>query len=120
SLHLPLRVIALIYLGIGFYVLFRRWTAPRSTHFYLFCLVSFIFYSFHFTGKFNLFDVIVYWSNEVAWLAQCAIFLHFALTFPEPRKLLLRWSWVLSLIYLPGAILLAMQIWAMKQWQAST
>ena len=34
------RVIGLIYLAIGIYVLFRRWTAPRATHFYLFCLVS--------------------------------------------------------------------------------
>ena len=48
-----LRVIALIYLGIGLYVLFRRWTAPGSTHFYIFCLVSFAFHAFHFTGKFN-------------------------------------------------------------------
>src|SRR5439155_17846724 len=30
-----LRTIALIYLGIGLYVLFRRWTAPGSSHFYL-------------------------------------------------------------------------------------
>ena len=37
-----LRVIALIYLGIGLYVLLRRWTAVGSTHFYIFCLVSFI------------------------------------------------------------------------------
>ncbi len=39
-----LRLIGLIYLGVGLYVLLRRWTAPGSTHFYIFCLVSFIFY----------------------------------------------------------------------------
>src|ERR1700733_15933078 len=48
-----LRLIGLIYLGIGLYVLLRRWTAPGSTHFYIFCLVSFISYAFHYTGKFN-------------------------------------------------------------------
>src|ERR1039458_6444230 len=47
-----LRLIALIYLGIGLYVLMRRWTAVGSTHFYIFCLVSFVFYSLHYTGKF--------------------------------------------------------------------
>ena len=47
STHNWLRLIGLIYLGIGLYVLLRRWTAPGSTHFYTFCLVSFIFYSFH-------------------------------------------------------------------------
>src|SRR5208282_1352560 len=56
-----LRLIALIYLGIGLYVLLRRWTAIGSTHFYIFCLVSFIFYSLHYTGKFNAFDWIVFW-----------------------------------------------------------
>src|SRR5262249_62362298 len=49
------RMIALIYLGIGLYVLFRRWTAPKSTHFYVFCLVSSILYSFHYTCKLNAF-----------------------------------------------------------------
>src|SRR6202451_3935641 len=46
SLNNWLRLIALIYLGIGVYVLLRRWTAPGSTPFYIFCLVSFIGYSF--------------------------------------------------------------------------
>ncbi len=82
SLFGGLRLIALVYLGIGIYVLLRRWTAPKSTHFYVFCLVSFIFYSFHYTGKLNDFDWIVYWANVVAWLLQPALFLHFSLTFP--------------------------------------
>ena len=56
SLNNWLRLIALIYLGIGVYVLLRRWTAPGSTHFYIFCLVSFIVYSFKYTGKLNDFD----------------------------------------------------------------
>ena len=46
-----LRLIALIYLAIGLYVLFRRWTAPGSTHFYIFCLVSFVFYAFQYSGQ---------------------------------------------------------------------
>ena len=66
SLNYSLRLIALIYLGIGLYVLLRRWTAPGSTHFYIFCLVSFILYSFHYTGKLNGFDWAVYFGNVVA------------------------------------------------------
>ena len=65
ALFRRLRLIALVYLGIGIYVLLRRWTAPKSTHFYVFCLVSFVFYAFHYTGKLNDFDWIVYWSNVV-------------------------------------------------------
>ena len=112
SLNLGQRLIALIYLGIGLYVLFRRWTAPKSTHFYVFCLVSFVLYSFHYTGKLNAFDQTIYWSSIVAWLLQPALFLHFALTFPKPRKLLAKYPWAISMAYLPGAVLLGLQIFA--------
>jgi two-component system, NtrC family, sensor kinase len=109
SLNLGLRFIALIYLGIGIYVLLRRWTAPKSTHFFIFCLASFIFYSFKYTGKLNQFDWIIYWSNVTAWLLQPALFLHFALTFPEKKEITSR-KWALPLIYLPAAALLALHI----------
>jgi two-component system NtrC family sensor kinase len=106
-----LRVIALICLGIGLYVLLRRWTAVGSLHFYIFCLVSFIFYSLHFTGKFNTFDWTVFWGNEVAWLLQPALFLHFVLTFPERRPFVGKHRWSIPALYMPGAILLGVLIW---------
>ncbi|MBZ5530129.1 MAG: PAS domain S-box protein [Acidobacteriia bacterium] len=118
SLYLGERLIALIYLGIGVYVLFRRWTAPKSTHFYIFCLVSFILYSFHYTGKWNTFDQIIFWANIVAELLQPALFLHFAYTFPEKRKTLVSHPWLASLVYLPGAVLLAVRITAQTQFEA--
>lgn len=110
SLYAGLRLIALVYLGIGLYVLLRRWTAPKSTHFYVFCLVSFVFYSFHYTGKLNDFDWIVYWSNVCAWLLQPALFLHFSLTFPDRRSVLDRRRWLVPAVYVPGALLLAAHI----------
>src|ERR1700744_5367244 len=61
SLALGLRVIGLIYLIIGFYVLFRRWGAPRATHFYVFCLVSFALYALKYTSKFDALDWTVFW-----------------------------------------------------------
>ncbi|MGB7266011.1 MAG: histidine kinase, partial [Terracidiphilus sp.] len=85
SLQLGLRIIGLIYLVIGFYVLFRRWGAPRSTHFYLFCLVSFALYALKYTTKFDTLDWAVFWTNVVAEALQPALFLHFALSFPEER-----------------------------------
>jgi len=110
SLNQGLRLIALVYLCIGIYVLFRRWTAPKASHFYLFCLVSFIFYSFKFTGKLNQFDWIIYWGNVVAGMLQPAMFLHFALTFPERKSFLQRRGWILPLVYLPGALILCLWI----------
>ncbi|MGA8765211.1 MAG: ATP-binding protein [Candidatus Sulfotelmatobacter sp.] len=119
SLNNWLRLIALIYLGIGVYVLLRRWTAPGSTHFYIFCLVSFIAYSFKYTGKLNDFDWVIYWSNIVAWILQPAMFLHFVLTFPEKRQFVRKHPWVLALAYLPGALLLGRHVIALKLVQAS-
>ncbi|MGA2687551.1 MAG: ATP-binding protein [Candidatus Korobacteraceae bacterium] len=110
SLYTGLRLIALVYLCIGMYVLLRRWTAPKSAHFYIFCLVSFIFYSFHYTGKLNDFDWIIYWSNVVAWLLQPALFLHFSLTFPERKAVVNRRRWLIPAVYAPGAFLLALHI----------
>ena len=119
SLNNWLRLIALIYLGIGLYVLLRRWTAPGSTHFYIFCLVSFIAYSFKYTGKLNDFDWTIYWGNIAAGVLQPALFLHFVLTFPEKRQFVRKRPWLLALVYVPAAVLLAIHISAMQWLQAS-
>ncbi len=109
-----LRFIALIYLGIGMYILLRRWTAPGSLHFYIFCLVSFVYYAFKYTGKLNEFDWIVLGSNVVAGLLQPALFLHFALVFPEKRPWVREHRGWLWLVYLPGTLLLAIQVVALS------
>jgi two-component system, NtrC family, sensor kinase len=119
SLNDWLRLIALIYLGIGVYVLLRRWTAPSSTHFYIFCLVSFIFYSFHYTGKLNLFDWLIYGCNVLAWLLQPALFLHFVLTFPDKRAFVKKHPQVVALVYVPGLMLLGVHALAMQLLVAS-
>jgi len=119
TLNNYLRGIALIYLAIGVYVLLRRWTAQGSTHFYIFCLVSFIAYSFHYTGKLDAFDWEIYWSNVAAWVLLPALFLHFVLTFPEKREFVRKYPWLLTLIYVPGAILLSLRLAAMRLLEAS-
>ncbi|MBE7181086.1 MAG: histidine kinase, partial [Terriglobus roseus] len=107
-----LRLIALVYLAIGLYVLFRRWTAPKATHFYVFCLVSGVFYAFKSVGQFDGLDWTFFWGNAVAAALQPALFLHFAVTFGQARTSALRRVGAVSL-YLPGAALIALKIWAM-------
>jgi len=119
SLSIWLRLIALIYLGIGLYVLLRRWTAPGSTHFYIFCLVSFVAYSFKYTGKLNDFDWTIYWGNIVAGVLQPALFLHFVLIFPEKRLFVRKHPSILALVYVPAAVLLAIHVGALRWLQAS-
>src|ERR1700757_2154934 len=77
-----LRLVGLLYLFIGLFIFIRRWNAPRAVHFYVFCLVSFILYSFQYSGKLDTFDLEVYWSSVVARLLAPALLLHFALVFP--------------------------------------
>ena len=119
SLAVGLRLIGIIYLAIGIYVLFRRWTAPRATHFYLFCLVSFALYALKYTGELDALDWTVFWTNLVADALQPALFVHFALSFPEERLKRAHRAWLLPVIYAPGAALLGLWIWATQNWQAT-
>ena len=110
SLRHYLELVGLIYLFIGTFILVRRWTAPKSLHFYVFCLASFVLYTFSYTGKLNLFDWTVYWLNVVALILQPALFLHFCLTFPQRPDFLRQRPTGILLIYLPGAVLLATHV----------
>ena len=119
SQYQELRLIAVVYLLIGLYVLFRRWTAPRAAHFYIFCLASFVLYSFHFSGRFNTFDWIIYWSNIVAWSLQPALFLHFAMAFPEERANRPQQRFLIGLCYIPGLIVVGLYATAINYWSAT-
>ncbi len=97
------------YLAIGLFVYLRRGSAYKSRHFYIFCLASFIFSTFHYTGKLNTFDWIIYWGNVVCSLLAPALLLHFCLAFPEPRP------WFqprrhAALLYLPALLVIALYL----------
>jgi PAS domain S-box-containing protein len=113
------RVIGLVYLAIGIYVLFRRWGAARATHFYLFCLVSFALCALKYTGELNWLDWSVFWLNVAAESLQPALFLHFALSFPEERFKKIRRRWLLPILYAPGVALIGMWVWAVETRQAT-
>ena len=113
-----LRLIALAYLAIGLYVLLRRWTAPKAMHFYVFCLVSAVLYSFRYTGVFDTLDWICYWGVLVAGALQPAVFLHFAVSFGEMAISLRRKALVVAL-YLPGAVIFGLQVTAILVWSAT-
>ncbi|MBZ5586232.1 MAG: PAS domain S-box protein, partial [Acidobacteriia bacterium] len=102
-------LVALAYLVIGLFVYFRRGGAYKARHFYILCLVSFVFFSFHFTGKLNGFDKLIYYGNVGAGLLAPTLFLHFCLTFPEPRKWF-RTRLRLGLLYVPAAALFALYL----------
>ena len=92
------------YLIVGLFVWFRRSTAPRAAHFFLLCLVSFIFSTFHYTGKLNTFDKVIYWGNVAAGLLAPAMFLDFCLVFPDRRRPV----WQRALLYSIPAVLIGL------------
>ena len=101
--------VGLAYLAIGIFVYFRRGNAPMARHFYILCLVSFVLSTFHYTGKLNNFDKVVYWGNIAAGLFAPTIFLHFALSFPKARRWI-RGFWRSVLLYLPAALIMAVYL----------
>jgi two-component system NtrC family sensor kinase len=117
------RVIALVYLTIGLYVLFRRWTAPKSLHFFVFCLASFVLYAFQYTGEFDSFDWMIYWGNILASALQPALILHFAVDFSGSDDADIqrrRRRWITgALLYVPGALVAALQVAAVQFWTAT-
>ena len=123
------RLIALVYLLIGLYVLLRRWTAPKATHFYIFCLASFVLYAFRSTGVPGDFDRWIYWGNLIATMLQPALFLHFAVSFEHAGEGAagaetgiphwLRRGLLAAPIYVPGAFLAGLQVWAIRFWSAT-
>jgi two-component system NtrC family sensor kinase len=110
-----LRLIALVYLAIGLYVLFRRWTAPKSTHFFVFCLASFLLYSFHFTGLLDGLDTTILAGSILAMALQPALFLHFAVSFTEDERKRGR-EFLYALLYLPGVVLVGLRYMWMFHW----
>jgi two-component system, NtrC family, sensor kinase len=105
--------VGIAYLLIGLFVYYRRVGAPRSVHFYVLCLTSFVLSCFHYTGKLNAFDEAMYWGNVAAGLLAPTIFLHFCLVFPE-RPTWLKRSGIGALLYVPGVALLAVYVLVAK------
>jgi PAS domain S-box-containing protein len=123
SINQGLRIIALVYLTIGLYVLFRRWTAPKSLHFFVFCLVSFVLYAFKYTQKLDTLDSIILWGEIAALALQPALFLHFAVDFSgsddDSERYRIRRRALGALLYLPGALLVGLDVYAFQFWTAT-
>ncbi len=105
-----LYALGLLHLLIGLFVFYRREGASKSQHFYLYCLASFLLYSFHYTGKLNVFDRVIYWGNVAATLLAPALLLHFCLTFSQAGFSPRRRRLVDALCYAPAAVLGAIHV----------
>ncbi len=111
-------VVGVLYLGIGLYVYVRRRGAPRALHFFLLCLLSFVLSTFHYTGKLNNFDKVIYLGNVTAGFLAPALFLHFACSYPEQQGWIKR-KGAAFLVYVPGLVLMTAHLGFAFDWLRS-
>src|ERR1700722_1904514 len=104
-----------VYLAIGLFVYFRRGSAPCAQHFFILCVTSFVLFTFHYSGKLNNFDKVIYLGNLVAGFLAPTLFLHFCCIFPEPQRWIRRRG-MAALVYVPGLTLLTLHLGFVYGW----
>ena len=104
SLFYYLSLVGFFSLVVGTIVMLRRPPDRAALHFYAICLLFFLMYSTSYTGKLNLADWTLLWTDNLAILFLPVVFLHFCLSFPE-RRLATRRGWVIPAAYMPALAL---------------
>lgn len=107
---LYLAFIALVYLTIGLFVLFRQSRATLTYHFFAWFLLSFVVYFYHSTREFTKLDGLVYLLSGVALALLAPVFLHFCARFPSGQAWSLRSRPMVGLLYLPSLALITLNI----------
>jgi len=118
-----LHLIGLVYLFVGFYVLFKQGgRAPYTLHFAGLCLAAFVFHFYKPLGSYEDLDAAIAILDSAAFILFAPLFLHFCLIYPVRRHLfagangkafLLRQNLFTVGLYVPALILIALTMFAM-------
>src|SRR5262245_48499579 len=103
SLFYYLSLVGFFSLVVGTIVMLRRPPDRAALHFYAICLLFFLMYSTSYTGKLNLADWTLLWTDTLSILFLPVVFLHFCLAFPERRSTAR--AWVIPAAYMPALAL---------------
>jgi PAS domain S-box-containing protein len=104
SLFYYLSLVGFFSLVVGTIVMLRRPPDRAALHFYAICLLFFLMYSTSYTGRLNLADWTLLWTDNLAILFLPVVFLHFCLSFPE-RRLPTARLWLVPAAYMPALAL---------------
>jgi PAS domain S-box-containing protein len=104
SLFYYLSLVGFFSLIVGTIVMLRRPPDRAALHFYAICLLFFLMYSTSFTGRLDLADWTLLWTDHLAILLLPVVFLHFCLSFPE-RRLPVARAWLVPAAYMPALAL---------------
>ncbi len=98
-----LSLVGFFSLVIGTVVTLRRPADRTALHFYAVCVLFFLAYSTSFTGRLDFVDWVFVWTDHLAVLFLPVVYLHFCLSFPEPRLRAQR-SWIVPALYMPALV----------------
>ncbi len=96
--------------GVGAFVYAFRRGASGAAHFYGFCTLWLMAFAFSFTGELDPLDHAFFWLDRIGVILFPPVFLHLALAFPSPGRLLRGRPRLLRWIYLPPVALLAISL----------
>jgi two-component system NtrC family sensor kinase len=106
---LYINFIGLVYLFVGFFVLFRQGgRAPFALHFAGLCLAAFVFHSYTPIGVYEDLDLAIAFLKNAAFILFPPLFLHFCLVYPERQQLFQEKRWLAVLLYVPAILLFAL------------
>jgi PAS domain S-box-containing protein len=107
--HLYINLIGLIYLFVGFFVLFKQGgRAPFALHFATLCLAAFVFHFYTPVGSYRDLDLAIAFLRNAAFILFPPLFLHFCALYPSKQQLLSERRWRTVLLYVPSIILLVL------------
>jgi PAS domain S-box-containing protein len=105
---LYINLIGLIYLFVGFFVLFKQGgRAPFALHFATFCLAAFVFLFYTPVGSYRDLDLAIAFLDNAALILFAPLFLHFCALYPSRQQLFATRRWRAVLLYVPAFLLLA-------------
>jgi two-component system NtrC family sensor kinase len=108
---LYLNLIGLVYLFIGFFVLFKQGgRAPYVLHFTALCLAAFVFHFYKPVGSYKDLDLAIAFLDDAALIIFAPLFLHFCAIYPARYHLSKERRWLAALLYVPALVLLAFAV----------
>jgi len=108
---LYINLLGLVYLFVGFFVLFKQGgRAPYVLHFATVCVVAFVFHSYTPTGSYRDLDLAVAFLRNVAFISFAPLFVHFCLLYPTKQQLFATHRWRALLLYVPAFFLIALAV----------
>lgn len=106
-----INLIGVIYLLVGFFVLFKQGgRAPFVLHFASFCLAAFVFLFYTPVGSYRDLDLGIAFLDNAALILFPPLFLHFCALYPSRQQLSGTRRWRSLLLYVPALVLLAFSV----------